>query len=43
MKRLTVASPIPDAPPVTAATLPLSLAMFAALHCVTKLASSRPT
>jgi hypothetical protein len=32
MKRLTVASPIPDAPPVTAATLPSSLPMFATFH-----------
>src|SRR5438270_8577717 len=39
-KRLTVASPIPDAPPVTAATLPSSLPMFATLHCITKRAST---
>jgi hypothetical protein len=31
-KRLTVASPIPDAPPVTAAILPSSLPMFATFH-----------
>src|SRR5438552_7018282 len=38
-KRLTVASPIPDAPPVTAATLPSSLPMFAtfSLHCETRI------
>src|SRR6201993_1206562 len=35
-KRLTVASPIPDAPPVTAATLPSSLPMFATFHCIAK-------
>src|SRR5205823_2508923 len=39
-KRLTVASPIPDAPPVTAATLPSSLPMFATLHCFAKRAST---
>jgi hypothetical protein len=39
-KRLTVASPIPDAPPVTAATLPSNLPMFAALHCIAKRAST---
>src|SRR5207248_10540504 len=39
-KRLTVASPIPDAPPVTAATLPSSLPMFATLHCIAKRAST---
>src|SRR5438094_718716 len=33
-KRLTVASPIPDAPPVTAAILPSSLPIFATLHCM---------
>src|SRR5207302_550850 len=38
--RLTVASPNPDAPPVTAATLPSSLPMFATLHCITKRAST---
>src|SRR5262245_47810718 len=38
-KRLTVASPIPDAPPVTAAILPSSLPMFAAFHCIAKRAS----
>jgi hypothetical protein len=43
-KRLTVASPIPDAPPVTAANLPLSLPMFAASHCITKRAPTiRPS
>src|SRR5277367_4329100 len=31
-KRLTVASPIPEAPPVTAATLLSSLPMFVTLH-----------
>jgi hypothetical protein len=40
MKRLTVASPIPDAPPVTAATLPSSLPMFPTLHCIAKRAST---
>src|ERR1700738_3906907 len=39
-KRLTVASPIPDAPPVTAATLPSSLPMFATFHCIAKRAST---
>src|SRR6516162_4802726 len=39
-KRLTVASPIPDAPPVTAATLPSSLPMFATFHCIVKRAST---
>ena len=38
-KRLTVASPIPDAPPVTAATLPSSLPMFTTFHCIAKRAS----
>src|ERR1700757_1204067 len=33
-KRLTVASPVPEAPPVTAATLPSSLPMFATFHCI---------
>src|SRR5207248_3958814 len=40
-KRLTVASPIPDAPPVTAATLPSSLPMFATFHCIVKRASTK--
>src|ERR1700730_16780380 len=35
-KRLTVASPIPDAPPVTAATLPSSLPTVASFHCIAK-------
>src|SRR3984893_13108320 len=39
-KRLTVASPIPDAPPVTAATLPSSLPMFVTFHCVAKRGST---
>jgi hypothetical protein len=39
-KRLTVASPIPDAPPVTAATLPSSLPMFATFHCIAKRSST---
>src|SRR6516165_5085558 len=39
-KRLTVASPIPDAPPVTAATLPSSLPMFATFHWIAKRAST---
>src|SRR5712691_7262982 len=39
-KRLTVASPIPDAPPVTAATLPSSLPLFATFHCIAKRAST---
>src|SRR6516162_6585931 len=39
-KRLTVASPIPDAPPVTAATLPSSRPMFATFHCIAKRAST---
>src|SRR5216683_7122428 len=34
MKRRTVASPIPDAPPVTAATLPLSCPIDPILRCV---------
>ena len=42
-KRLTVASPIPDAPPVTAATLPSSLPMFATFHCIAKRASTIPS
>src|SRR5579859_5174237 len=33
-KRLTVASPIPDAPPVTAATLPSSLPIIATFHSI---------
>jgi hypothetical protein len=33
-KRLTVASPMPDAPPVTAATLPSSLPILVTFHCV---------
>jgi hypothetical protein len=39
-KRLTVASPIPDAPPVTAATLPSSLPMFVTFHCIAQRAST---
>ena len=39
-KRLTVASPIPDAPPVTAATLPSSLPIFATFH---RIAERAPT
>ena len=42
-KRLTVASPIPDAPPVTAATLPSSLPMFVPFHCIAKRASTIPS
>jgi len=34
IKRRTVASPIPDAPPVTAATLPLSCPIDTILRCV---------
>ena len=39
-KRLTVASPIPDAQPVTAATLPSSLPMFVTFHRIAKRAST---
>src|SRR5689334_1206120 len=39
-KRLTVASPIPDAPPVTAATLPSNLPMLATFHCIAKRGST---
>src|SRR5207248_10642995 len=39
-KRLTVASPFPDAPPVTAANLPSSLPMFATFHCIAKRGST---
>src|SRR6516162_774565 len=39
-KRLTVASPIPDAPPVTAATLPSNRPMFATFHHIAKRAST---